>query len=440
MIEDLITRGKNIFLTGGAGVGKTFQLKKIIKYFYDRNISIGVTGTTGKAAKLIGGSTVHSWSGIGTGVQSIDDIIQAIRSKPYLVWRWRKVKCLIIDEISMLNADVFTKLDTIARVIRQNSRIPFGGIQLIVSGDFLQLPPVEGKFCFEASRWTDCFESSRGKIVTLTKVYRQDENEVQFVDILNRARVGALTDADVEYLTCNSKQGHADTHYTKLFCKRKNVDKENREALNALTEKLHIFEASDRGIEKYKRHLSAKVNAPAVLHLKKNALVMLTKNISYGKYKFVNGSRGKIIDIYTNCNFNAIGAKRKRKQTITNSKCVIVQFFSEPTKLFRVSPIRFEYVEQNKNGKPIVRAFREQVPLVLAYSSTIHKLQGASLDGAQVMLKDVFLPGQSYVALSRVRSLSELYISDIKPEQLKANTYAHKKALDFYSTHSDSNG
>ena len=186
---DYVKSGKNIFLSGSAGTGKSFTLRKIVQYANDANIPYGVTATTGLASLLVGGKTIHSFLGIGLAKKNVKDLIMIAKRTPKLIKKLKELRLLLIDEISMMNAELLDKINEFLCGIRGVSR-PFGGIQIVLCGDLCQLPPVDGSYCFEAKCWKD----ADIRTVVLTQCHRQAE-DVEFVNILQELRFGMCTKA-----------------------------------------------------------------------------------------------------------------------------------------------------------------------------------------------------------------------------------------------------
>lgn len=402
---NLMTQGKNIFLTGPGGVGKT-ALIKIFHKLYSRVKTIAVTSTTGTSALLINGTTIHSYLGIGFGTGSVENLVNKIRSMSWLKKRWLSTDVLIIDEVSMMNPNLFDKIEEIARIIRK-SKLPFGGIQVILSGDFCQLPVVgSDKFCFEADSWNFCIEET----VYLTEIIRQGDKTFQ--DVLNNVRLGNINDK-VKDLLKQRKDINLKNDFgimpTKLYSTNIDVDRINDIELDKLAEKGVTFyeyemdthvnaKVSNKAsvIDKFKKSC----NAPEILQLCVGAQVMLLKNLDLSK-GLANGSRGIIIGFLQDL--------------------PLVKFLNGEERI-----IDMEIWEVIENDKPILSA--KQIPLKIAYAISIHRAQGYSLDFAEVDLSNIFEYGQAYVALSRVKSLQGLSIIGIDYN----NICAHPKALDFY--------
>jgi ATP-dependent DNA helicase PIF1 len=368
--------------------------------------NIGITSTTGTSAILLAGTTLHSFLGIGYGRESVEVLYSKIMKRPHIRKRWIDLDCLIIDEISMLDPDLFDKVEILARKIRQSLR-PFGNIQLILSGDFLQLPCVgTDTFCFEADSWDRCVTNT----IYLTEIIRQDDK--MFQTCLNKVRIATI-DEEVRNLL-DSRKGVVLTNEhgikpTKLFPTNYDVDRINNMELDKLALEGVEFYQYDMDIkvvssvsnkqaviERFKKNCTAKDE----LQLCVGAQVMLLKNLDLDN-GLCNGSRGvvtKFID-----------------------EKPVVKFLNGQERV-----IMDEIWEVEENDKPILRAI--QIPLKVAYAISIHKSQGDSLDYAEIDLSSIFECGQAYVALSRIKNIEGLSVIDIDYDKIKA----HPKALEFY--------
>lgn len=424
-----LLRGKNLFLTGGGGVGKSYllsviceELPKWKKQWEDRIITVQMCAMTGCAALLLShrAKTLHSWSGIGLGKGTTKEIFVKIRRNAQAMRRWLSTDLLIIDEISMMTAELLDKLNELAKLVRKNKR-PFGGIQLVLVGDFFQLPPIrkalesdpnQPLFAFEAESWSELMPEA----YELTQIMRQ-KDEV-FQTILKEARVGKLSQSSCSILEERYGQNWraGKIRPTLLFPRRAEVDLINDSNFRELKGRRETYEARlvysgkapigfDEKSEAFQRALQQfDSDAPynKELSLVEDAQVMLIANID-PTLGLVNGSRGVIIGF---CEVTSLP---------------IVEFVNGVKEVI------------GRHSWPIEEytfISRTQVPLRLAYALTIHKAQGASLDCALVDIgSGNFEFGQAYVALSRVRSLEALYVYDFDPTVFKANG----KVVSFYS-------
>uniref|UniRef100_A0A336MPL2 ATP-dependent DNA helicase PIF1 n=2 Tax=Culicoides sonorensis TaxID=179676 RepID=A0A336MPL2_CULSO len=391
-------RGKNIFFTGSAGTGKSFLLRKIIATFPPDGTM--ATASTGVAACLIGGVTLHSFAGIGSGEGGLQRCYD-LASRGSTATAWRKCKRLIIDEISMVDGEYFEKIEAVARYIRKNDK-PFGGIQLILCGDFLQLPPVikhdatsmsqgsmkNKRFCFQSPAWEKCMDLS----FELKQVHRQKDNE--FVRILNSIRIGRVTpEISAALLKTGGQKIETDGILATQLCSHTNdADLINQSKLSNLEAPEKIFNAQDSD-QSYTRQLDQQVPAPGKLTLKIGAQVMLLKNINISE-GLVNGARG-VVTKYVD-GLPLVKFKNNREYLAKSEKWTI----------------------KTPSGMLIAR---KQVPLKLAWAFSIHKSQGLTLDCVEMSLSKVFEAGQAYVALSRAQSLDSLRVLDFDAKQVWAN-------------------
>lgn len=432
LAAEKILSGHNVFVTGSAGTGKTFLLRYVIQELNKAHgdEAIAITAPTGIAAISIGGQTVHSFAGIGLGEGGFHKVLAKVKANKLAMDRWKKSKVLVIDEISMLDKGLFELLDQIAKTIRVNQR-PFGGLQLIVVGDFLQLPPVtknDAKFAFQSHVWDLAgLNREQGKVY-LRKVERQSDQE--FIDHLNEVRIGIYTPAFMTKLSAclvDRKPKPTDGIVpTKLYAVNKQVDDENRVRLEELPGQVIKMQAVDKWAEppdsdhpSDAKHLQEGVRAmiPDTIELKVGAQVMLLRNQRQkpgaGASSLVNGSRGKILSF-----IQTEGAQPRPYVQFDNGQCLAV------------SPVEFEYGIPSMKGTII----RSQIPLKLAWAATVHKSQGCTLTCAELMMDKAFDFGQVYVALSRVKNVQGLWLSTpILPKHVKANPevlafYGHTKS------------
>ncbi len=390
----VLKTGVNVFLTGGPGSGKTHTINEYSAYLRGRGIEPAITASTGIAATHIGGMTIHSWSGIGIKTKLDKHELNKIVSSQYVVKRVRKAKALIIEEVSMLTSETLSMVDIVCRKIRQGSD-PFGGIQVIFAGDFFQLPPVvktetkynkqaalikkmSVRFAYDSPAWTE----ANPIVCYLTEQHRQDGDD--FLAILSAIRRNAFNSDHLHHLETRKIERHAvPNNIPKLFSHNADVDYINDEILGSLPGKPHVFVMFSQGPDVLVTAIKKGCLSPETLYLKVGAAVMFTKNNP--KEGFVNGTLGVIEGFNKTGGAPVVKARNGRR--------------------IKVEPMEWTVEE---NGK--IRAQISQLPLRLAWAITVHKSQGMNLDEAVMDLSDVFEFGQGYVALSRVRRLSGLYM------------------------------
>lgn len=414
-VLNLIASGKNVFFTGSAGTGKSFLLASVVeqsKRMYGAE-SVYVTASTGIAAVAIGGTTIHSYAGIGLGKESAKELAEKVTGSQRSSNRWRLTRVLIVDEVSMLSGDLLDKLEYIARVARGKFNVPFGAIQVVLCGDFFQLPPVNPgsarAFCFNAECWDRVFDVC----VELRHVFRQ--KDARFVKVLNEIRMGELTDEALALLTgpaCGGllRDDSSGIEPTVLYARNLDVDKINMERLEALDGASSVsYKAVDTGEPSF----LGPCQALAVLHLKIGAQVVLLKNL-VPEMGLVNGSRGVVIAFD---NFDDAAQR--------GEQCPIVRFVG-PTGSTIDQRLERESWKVEVGGKCV--ATRSQIPVKLAFALSIHKSQGMSISRLRVDLRGVFEYGQTYVALSRATSLEGLHVDSLT----KASVRAHPSVVEFY--------
>lgn len=391
----VLKMGKNVFLTGPAGSGKTYVLNEYIKFLKERGVEVAVTASTGIAATHLKGMTIHSWSGIGIKDFLTDYDIDNMEQKAYLWKRFEKTKVLVIDEISMLSSSTLDCIDRVAKIFNRNE-LPFGGMQVIFSGDFFQLPPIEKRpiyqeeeqatifmdeeevcrtpFAFKSKAWKDCDLHT----CYLSDQFRQEDNEL--MKILNEIRDGEISDNTVEVLNKRILKEDSD-EITKLFTHNVNVDSFNQKKLSVITSDAKAYTMTSKGKPNLIETLKRGSLVPEKLIIKKGALVMFVKNNPIAGY--VNGTVGEVVDFEEG--FPVVLTKSGQKFTAVPQSWAI----EEGTKIL---------------------AEITQVPLKLAWAVTVHKSQGMTLDSAVIDLTNSFVEGQGYVALSRVKTLGGLFL------------------------------
>lgn len=451
-VLELVKTGRNVFFTGPAGTGKSVLLREIIKYAKASRREIAITAPTGIAGLNIGGGTIHSFAGIGLGRENVQHLVK--RLSHHAEDRWKATSMLIIDEISMLDGRLFDKIEEMARIIRDMDE-PFGGIQLVLSGDFFQLPPVPDSdsttriastFAFEAKSWLRCV----GPPVFLETVFRQ--KDTSFVSMLSALRLGVLSEEQISRFLALQRDIKADDGIepTELYPLKREVNKCNQERLARLESAEAEFEAMEtRGSNIFGQPISAyaaealleQLTVPRKLKLKVGAQVVLLRNITQGPTRLVNGSLGKVVD------FINTGEALKKHLEIAepdprrdgdemssevpsrgtffplnegvvfkkNEQYPLVKFSSGTTLL--CIPLQFEV--QGLKGN--TEATRTQVPLALAWAMSIHKSQGQTLPRVKVDVRRAFEPGQVYVALSRATSLEGLQVLNFDPVKARAH-------------------
>lgn len=414
----IFRNGKNLYLGAGGGFGKSFLIEQFKKHAEENGKTIAITALTGTAAILLGNGvkTIYAWAGIGLGTEPLETIVKNIltRGKYSSCIRWRTTNILVIDEASMMSCEIFELLNEVGKKIRKNKK-PFGGIQIVISGDFCQLAPViknsaEKRYIFESPIWAEVVQQT----ALLTTNHRQSDPE--FTQLLNEIRFGHVSEEG--RIILNSRIGldykNLEIQPTQLYGQNASVDIINKREMIKLGNEIKTFhiqnasldrEGNDNGIDYSSRDIITAIEYMdknqqylKELNLCVDAQVMLIVNLDIAN-GLANGSRGII-------------------KSFSEKGNPIVLFLNET--LIEILPYTW-YSDDNKYG-------RIQIPLKLAYAITIHKIQGATLDCALINLKNIFEDGQAYVALSRVRSLSGLYIIDIDYSKIKA---CHK-VLRFY--------
>ena len=406
---DKIAGGKNVFITGPAGTGKSFLLNYIKEEYRDSGLHI--TASTGISAINVGGQTLHSWAGLGLGNMPLNEILRNICSVRGMHMRkkLRSAKMLAIDEISMIPAHIFDLLNELLKTVR-NNQDPFGGIQLILFGDFLQLPPVnrgngETFFCFESKAW----EESDIDVVVLKEIYRQSDSEL--VNMLNNLRFGDITKHDIELLRSRFKQEDPDKTFEATILGTHNIqiEKINIAKLKDLNTNEKTFKAKFEGKPEKIEFLKKNCIAPENLALKINSQVMMLKN-TYAKEGVMNGSIGIVREFDSKKGYPIV--------EFTNGSCI------------KIVPEEWCIEKFNENTAEVeVEAMMIQIPLILAWAITVHKSQGMTLEKIRCNLGSAFAEGQVYVAVSRVKTLNGLFIDSFNINNVKAN----KKVIEFYN-------
>jgi ATP-dependent DNA helicase PIF1 len=393
----VLDAGHNVFLTGPAGSGKTYVLNQFIKDAKRIGKSVAVTASTGLAATHLGGTTIHAWSGIGIHDELPRNLLSDMsKSRRDLI---SGADILVIDEVSMLHDFRLDLIDIVCRSVRGNKHVPFGGLQVVLCGDFYQLPPVnrndsrQGGFVTNADAW----KTLEPVICYLSEQHRQSEDEL--LEILTAMRANDLRRRHAEALLARQiPQTPFDEPVTELYTRNFNVDSVNNARLKNMPGDVHEYEMTSTGRAKAVESLKKSCLAPEVLALKEGAFVMFVKNSLEKKY--VNGTLGTVV-----------GFEKANDYPIVLTK---------DGKTITAKPDTWEVHDGDRKLASLA-----QIPLRLAWAITVHKSQGMTLDAAHMDLRDAFVPGMGYVALSRVRSLDTLTLKGINKMALTMSAEAH---------------
>lgn len=451
---DILKTGHNVFLTGSAGAGKTYTLNQYIHYLQARQVPVAITASTGIAATHMNGTTIHSWSGIGIRMTMEDKQISQLKSKKSLKERLEQTQVLIIDEISMLHAKQLDLINQVLKVVRNNDKA-FGGIQVVLSGDFFQLPPVgergesnRDKFAFMSKAWLE----AQLHVCYLTEQHRQQKNtsnSLSLNDILNQIRQASVTHDAIEVLH-DSQHNDIGQIRTRLYTHNVNVNSINDTQLSHLTGEAQVYHAMANGDPKLIDMLKKSVRTPDELTLKIGAKVMFVKNIP--DLSVCNGTMGEVVKFVTTNDKNEPMPKHDASQTDAS---LTENLTSKPNdelakqtedgakdddakddeKIIKTKypVIRLntgreviatpeQWVVEDEIGLPLATYW--QVPLSLAWAITVHKSQGMTLDAAEIDLRNTFELGQGYVALSRLTDLSGLKLLGFNQTSLNLDPLA----------------
>ena len=417
-VYNLVLSNHNVFLTGPGGTGKTALIKVIYDSLKTKK-NIQLTAMTGVAAIQLHESakTIHSWAGIGLGDQSVSKYVTKIRSSKALLDKWKKIETLVLDEVSMLSDELFDKLEEIARIVR-NCDKSFGGIQIVMSGDFYQLPPVKNnsRFCFESDKFDKLFENK----IILNSIFRQ--KDPRLVNILRNIRLGKITKANIETLKTRLIPNDSSISPVILMPKKSSVDEINNRSLSMIKEDSVIFHRSiledlemSKEEENYVKLLSVPEYSQELEFLEKSTMVNEKIELKVG---------AQVMSI--------VNVEENDKLIISNGTQGIVKKFVNG----------LPYVEFENGVSRVVNMYTwkchslpccgiSQIPLVLSWALTIHKSQGCTLSHCRMNIgNDIFEAGQTYVALSRVKSLDGIYLDSFNPNKIKVNV----KVKHFYES------
>ncbi|SZD71753.1 conjugal transfer relaxase TraA [Candidatus Ornithobacterium hominis] len=397
----LLKSGRNIFLTGSAGTGKTYVLNQYIQYLKDRKVPTAVTASTGIAATHLNGMTIHSWSGIGIKDNLSLAHLIFLQQKKYMRDKMEDVKVLIIDEISMLHRKQLDLVNEVLQFFKGNT-LPFGGVQVVFSGDFFQLPPIgsewetsKHKFCFMSHAWVQ----AQLKVCYLTQQYRQSKNFLN--QLLNEIRSRNLSSESYNLVNEKAQEAmYSDVNrFPQLYTHNADVDKINEIQLNLINAPAKKFKAVVKGNKTLGETLKNNVLAPEIIYLKEGAEVMFVKNNFEKLYS--NGTLG-VVRGFTEEGFPLVETKDGNW----------IEARSEEWKI------------EDETGKTLVSY--TQIPLRLAWAITIHKSQGMTLDEACVDLRKTFEKGQGYVALSRLKDFDKLTLLGVNDLAMQLDDLAFR--------------
>ncbi len=396
----ILKSGKNVFLTGQAGTGKTYLLNKFIQHLKDARLKVAVTASTGIAATHIKGVTIHSWSGIGIKESLTGKDIDKLRRNEQFMDRIKDTDVLVIDEISMLHKNQFNAIHYVLEACLNDPR-PFGGLQVVVCGDFFQLPPVgkgnelsKDKFAFMSEAW----QFADFKICYLTEQYRQTNSQLS--GILNEIRDRNISKSSIELLNkAKNTKFSKKFEPTKLYTHNIDVDRINLEKLEELEGDDEFFKAKTKGDKQLVNNLKRQVLAPELLELKVGAKVMFIKNNP--EKNIVNGTLGEVI-----------------KFSVKDYP--VVKTFEGKT----ITVYKETWTVEDEYGDEL--ASYKQIPLRLAWAITVHKSQGMTLDAVEMDLSKTFERGQGYVALSRLKDIKYLLLKGYNEIALEVDPLAFK--------------
>lgn len=401
-VVDKVLQGENVIITGSAGTGKSFLIKYLCREFDRMGKIYRIVAPTGVAAVNVGGQTIHRFLGIRPEIHTLADYMKSCMKRSRVPWNALKV--IVVDEVSMIHPDLFLLFDSIAR-LHKRIDVPFGGLQMIFIGDFHQLCPIRKKtdeagapeYIFETPLW----KQMSPKMTVLKKVMRQ--NDQGFVDALNDLRLGLFSHRVVEMVRrCSTNEKVKGKHYVRLFALNAQKNYANETELAKLQTESREYNAVDVGDERYLKDCRAEKK----ITLKTGCPVMLLWNMP--QYGLCNGSVGIVK------RFEAIGLP-------------VVQFNIGVT--IPIPKQTWTVHEKNRHGTHVL-AERTQVPLAVAYSISIHKSQGLTLDNLEVDCTGIFTTGQLYVALSRAATMEGLVIKNFESNSIMTD----EKVRDFYDS------
>lgn len=374
--------GSSVFLTGAPGAGKTYVLNEFIRRARLAGKNVAITASTGIAATHIGGSTIHSWSGMGIQDYLSEHDLERLGTKKQLLQRYNAADILVIDEVSMLHGRRLDSVNVLAKRLRQSEK-PFGGLQVVLVGDLFQLPPIDRdrRAVPDFAHLSDAWAELDPTICYLSEQHRVAQGDA-LLDLLVAMRDGSIDQFHEAALSERlGKKPGSNKVVTRLYSHNVDVDRINQTHLDAIVDDEHVYQMQSSGSVVKQEQLQKSVLAPQRLVLKRGAEVMFVAN-NFPK-GFVNGTRGTVSDF-------------------DGTTPIVVTA--------RGREIRVESHSWSLEEDGRVQAEVSQLPIRLAWAITIHKSQGMSLDAAEIDLSRSFTPGMGYVALSRVRSMDGLYL------------------------------
>lgn len=402
-VLDLLKHGNgNVFITGEPGAGKSYVTEQYVEWLADNGVDHAMTASTGIAASdLLGGKTLHSFLGVRNDYALDDDDIEGILENPYTKDRLKYTDIILIDEISMVSASLLESMDALLRAANDGEKV-FGGKRVIAIGDFFQLPPVKGRFAFESPVWKE----AGFQFCMITEQHRQSEPE--FTELLRGVRKGKLSEEQKDLVRARVMDDVSGIHATRLLETNRKVDDLNRLKLSRIDSFPKTYTMTQEGNEKAVMSLKKNCKSPEKLVLKVGAEVLFTQNDAE-EGRFVNGTRGEVIALL--------------------EKEVVVQLPSGD--IIKVGPHCWEAASGYGKRKTVYASIC-QIPLTLAWAITLHKSQGMTLESAIIGVSDLFACGQAYVGVSRVKTLSGLYLQgNLTSNFLKVDP----KVIAFYESH-----
>lgn len=418
--------GTNVLIHGPAGSGKSVTIRRIRQVLVTGKIPHEVCAFTGSAAVNIHGTTIHHiFKGLGLMKGDGPTLYKKLRRKKYVIEKLRRMRVLIIDEISLISASFFDKIDYLLRKATKTDK-PFGGKQIVLSGDFYQLPPIDptaetgSMFAFQSEVWPQLDL----KVIDMNNIYRQTDN--RFIDILQRMRYGKLVIADLADLVDRihvKLENDAGVIPTSLFATNADADAVNQSELLKLDDSTHkdfiaqcavtakkdIPECDMKTLYKHSVHVRKHAIAPEILSVRVGAQVMLRYNMDVQR-GLINGSRGSVIEI--------------------NETGVTVAFINGH--VLHVCP--HDFVTEHEFGTIQYK----QIPIILAWAMTIHKSQGCTVDSLRLSTNRIHTHGQAYVAFSRCRNLQSLSLNNFDPRCVRASPAVLDKFPPPITTNDDS--